>query len=101
VLDFEELVRSLEKQLVPEVGLEPTWDCSRQILSLVRIPISPLRLRTFDDTVSKDRGQGSIIGPLFSVLAFEFRFLVFGLVLILVFGLVGFEVLVSVLGFRL
>ena len=29
--------------MVPEVGLEPTWDCSRQILSLVRIPISPLR----------------------------------------------------------
>ncbi len=30
-------------KMVPEVGIEPTWDCSRQILSLVRIPISPLR----------------------------------------------------------
>jgi hypothetical protein len=28
---------------MPKVGVEPTWDCSRQILSLVRIPISPLR----------------------------------------------------------
>ena len=28
---------------MPEVGLEPTWGCPRQILSLVRIPISPLR----------------------------------------------------------
>ena len=28
---------------MPEVGLEPTCPCERQILSLVRIPISPLR----------------------------------------------------------
>ena len=28
---------------MPEVGLEPTWSCPREILSLVRIPISPLR----------------------------------------------------------
>src|SRR5213076_1926922 len=33
------------KMLVPEVGLEPTCPCERQILSLVRIPISPLRQR--------------------------------------------------------
>jgi hypothetical protein len=31
------------QDVVPEVGLEPTWGCPRQILSLVRIPISPLR----------------------------------------------------------
>src|SRR5829696_3044302 len=29
---------------MPEVGLEPTCPCGREILSLVRIPISPLRL---------------------------------------------------------
>ena len=28
---------------MPKDGVEPSWDCSRQILSLVRIPISPLR----------------------------------------------------------
>ena len=28
---------------MPEVGLEPTCPCERQILSLVRIPISPPR----------------------------------------------------------
>ncbi len=28
---------------MPRVGVEPTWDYSRQILSLVRIPISPPR----------------------------------------------------------
>ncbi len=36
-------IEILRLRVVPEVGLEPTWDCSRQILSLVRIPISPLR----------------------------------------------------------
>lgn len=30
-------------KLVPEVGIEPTRDFSRQILSLVRLPIPPLR----------------------------------------------------------
>ncbi len=29
--------------LVPEGGVEPPWDCSRGILSPVRLPISPLR----------------------------------------------------------
>ena len=29
--------------MVPEVGIEPTWDCSRWILSPVRLPVSPLR----------------------------------------------------------
>ncbi len=28
---------------MPKVGIEPTWNYFRQILSLVRIPISPLR----------------------------------------------------------
>jgi hypothetical protein len=35
----------MRRGLVPEVGLEPTCPCERQILSLVRIPISPLRQR--------------------------------------------------------
>ena len=30
---------------MPEVGFEPTYPYGRQILSLVRIPISPLRRR--------------------------------------------------------
>ena len=30
-------------QLVPKVGLEPTWSLDRQILSLLRLPISPFR----------------------------------------------------------
>lgn len=33
---------------MPEVGLEPTCPCGREILSLVRIPISPLRLDVDD-----------------------------------------------------
>ena len=41
--------------LVPEVGLEPTCPCERQILSLVRIPISPLRQRI---------SRGKIISPM-------------------------------------
>ena len=32
--------------LVPEVGIEPTWGCPRWILSPVRLPVSPLRLKT-------------------------------------------------------
>ena len=31
-------------QMVPKVGIEPTWCHHRQILSLVRLPIPPLRL---------------------------------------------------------
>ena len=31
-------------ELVPEVGIEPTWGCPRGILSPVRLPIPPLRL---------------------------------------------------------
>ena len=57
---------------------------SRQILSLVRIPISPLRLGTFDDTVSKDSGQ--LIGLWFWVFAPVWAF--------------GFRSSVSVFGFR-
>ena len=34
---------------MPKVGIEPTWDCSRQILSLVRIPISPPRRANMND----------------------------------------------------
>jgi hypothetical protein len=29
--------------VVPEAGIEPAWCCHRQILSLLRLPISPLR----------------------------------------------------------
>ena len=36
--------------LVPREGLEPSWDCSRQILSLLRLPISPSRLKFDLDT---------------------------------------------------
>ena len=39
----EGLKQGLWRIMVPEVGLEPTCPCERQILSLVRIPISPLR----------------------------------------------------------
>ena len=42
---------------MPEVGLEPTWDCSRQILSLVRIPISPLRREVLDIKTLHPGGQ--------------------------------------------
>ena len=31
--------------MVPEVGLEPTQGCPYQILSLARLPVSPLGLR--------------------------------------------------------
>ncbi len=41
---------------MPRVGVEPTWDCSRQILSLVRIPISPPRRANMND---KTIGDGS------------------------------------------
>ena len=47
---------------MPKDGLEPSWDCSRQILSLVRIPISPLRrefmmIKRFDFYVKKPDGN--------------------------------------------
>jgi hypothetical protein len=58
--------------MVPEVGLEPTWSCPRQILSLVRIPISPLR-RNFDDKVWKEDGQGRAISTGVSNSAMEFQ----------------------------
>src|SRR3990167_5376827 len=32
------LKKPLSSLMVPEVGLEPTWDCSRNILSVVRMP---------------------------------------------------------------
>ena len=35
---------SLWESMVPEVGIEPTRAFARQILSLVRLPIPPLRL---------------------------------------------------------
>ena len=41
--DFTEFA---ENKKMPRVGVEPTWGCPRQILSLVRIPISPPRQRT-------------------------------------------------------
>jgi hypothetical protein len=47
--------------MVPEVGLEPTWGCPRQILSLVRIPISPLR----HEPRMIRRGIGQVKKPLF------------------------------------
>ena len=31
------------KSMVPKVGIEPTRGCPHQILSLARLPISPLR----------------------------------------------------------
>ena len=34
---------SLNVNVVPEVGIEPTWGCPRWILSPVRLPVSPLR----------------------------------------------------------
>ena len=33
-----------KKAMVPEVGLEPTQGCPYQILSLARLPVSPLGL---------------------------------------------------------
>lgn len=36
-------LRSYDK-MVPEVGLEPTQGCPYQILSLARLPVSPLGL---------------------------------------------------------
>src|SRR5688572_11883378 len=33
------------RKLVPEAGIEPARCCHRQILSLLRLPISPLRRR--------------------------------------------------------
>ena len=33
--------------MVPEVGIEPTWGKPRWILSPVRLPVSPLRPKTF------------------------------------------------------
>ena len=33
--------------MVPEVGVEPTRSCPRWILSPVRLPVSPLRLKSF------------------------------------------------------
>jgi hypothetical protein len=50
---------------VPEVGLEPTWGCPRQILSLVRIPISPLRRE-----ISNDRGWESLRQDFYSKITF-------------------------------
>jgi hypothetical protein len=38
--------------MVPEVGLEPTRDYSHQILSLARLPISPLRLVVTCETIN-------------------------------------------------
>ena len=34
---------NLIKYVVPKGGIEPPWDCSRRILSPVRLPIPPLR----------------------------------------------------------
>ena len=34
---------ALNNDLVPEVGIEPTWARARWILSPVRLPVSPLR----------------------------------------------------------
>lgn len=48
--------------MVPEVGLEPTWDCSRQILSLVRIPISPLRRGISNNRKCVDERQADPVG---------------------------------------
>ena len=48
----------MRKGVVPEVGLEPTCPCERQILSLVRIPISPLRpLGSGHDKAANTRRQ--------------------------------------------
>lgn len=36
--------------MVPKVGLEPTQGCPYQILSLARLPVSPLRLGALSET---------------------------------------------------
>ena len=38
-----------KKAMVPEVGLEPTQGYPYQILSLARLPVSPLRRKVNDD----------------------------------------------------
>ena len=39
--------------MVPEVGLEPTQGCPYQILSLARLPVSPLGLSKIGDYIKK------------------------------------------------
>ena len=46
---------------MPEVGLEPTCPCGREILSLVRIPISPLRLGLDDRCWGEGESTGQNI----------------------------------------
>ena len=43
------------KKIMPKVGLEPTRPCGLQILSLARLPISPLRPGMRDKYISAKR----------------------------------------------
>ncbi len=50
--------------MVPKVGLEPTRPCGLQILSLARLPISPLRPEVRDEYISAKRKK---IKPILNV----------------------------------
>ena len=58
--------------MVPKVGLEPTRPCGLQILSLARLPISPLRPEVKDKYISAKRKK---IKRCLSVLYWNFYFL--------------------------
>ncbi len=45
--------------MVPKAGLEPAWGCPRQILSLLRLPISPLRQRSISTKLENQNTQKS------------------------------------------
>ena len=55
------------KASMPRVGVEPAWDYFRQILSLVRIPISPPRrelkiIKLFSGRVNRSPEYSTGIG---------------------------------------